>query len=34
MRKEIEVKARVSNLVELTNKLEALGISFSEPIIQ
>lgn len=34
MRKEIEVKARVSNLAELTKKLEGLGVTLSEPIIQ
>ena len=34
MKKEIEVKARVADLTELTRKLEALGISLSEPIIQ
>ena len=34
MRKEVEVKARVSDLVDLTKKLEALGISLSEPITQ
>lgn len=34
MRKEIEVKARVTNLEELEKKIEALGISLSEPIIQ
>jgi adenylate cyclase class 2 len=34
MRKEIEVKARVADLSELTKKLENLGITLSEPIIQ
>ena len=34
MRKEIEVKAKIIDLAELTKKLEALGISLSEPIIQ
>jgi adenylate cyclase class 2 len=34
MRKEIEVKAKVTNLEELKSKLIALGISLSEPIVQ
>lgn len=34
MRKEIEVKAKVDNLEELKNKLIALNISLSEPIVQ
>ena len=34
MRKEIEVKARVADLRELTMKLESMGISLSEPMIQ
>jgi len=34
MRKEIEVKARVADLGELTKKLEAMGVVLSEPIIQ
>ena len=34
MRKEIEVKARVSDLSELIKKLESLGVAFSEPITQ
>jgi adenylate cyclase class 2 len=34
MRKEIEVKAKVENLQELKDKLIAMGISFSDPIIQ
>lgn len=34
MRKEIEVKARVLDLTELTKKLEGLRVSLSEPIIQ
>lgn len=34
MRREIEVKARVSDLTELTKKLEGLGVALSEPIVQ
>ncbi|TAL49270.1 class IV adenylate cyclase [Patescibacteria group bacterium] len=34
MRKEIEVKAKVGNLKELTQKLKALEVVLSEPIIQ
>jgi adenylate cyclase class 2 len=34
MRKEIEVKARVSDLEGLARKLEALGCTFSEPVYQ
>lgn len=34
MRKEIEVKARVVDLERLTKKLENIGISLPEPIIQ
>lgn len=34
MKKEIEVKAKVTDLPELTKRLEALGITFSEPIVQ
>lgn len=34
MRREVEVKARVTNFEELKNKLVALGVSLSEPITQ
>ena len=34
MRKEVEVKARVSNLEELASKLESLGVVLSQPITQ
>ena len=34
MRKEIEVKARVSDLNNLTKRLKVFGVSLSEPIIQ
>lgn len=34
MRKEIEVKAKVSNLADLAEKLEKMGVHLSEPIVQ
>lgn len=34
MRKEIEVKARVLDLTILTKKLEDLGVTLSEPVVQ
>lgn len=34
MKKEIEVKAKAGNLKEIKTKLEALGCTFTEPIVQ